>query len=31
VTFRTGWQVSNRINYDQPVEASRYPVGRLMV
>lgn len=31
VTFRVGWQVSNRINNDQPVEASRYPVGRLMV
>ena len=30
VTFRAGWQVSNRINYDQPTEASRYPVGRLM-
>ena len=30
VTFRAGWQVSNRINYDQPVEANRYPVARLM-
>jgi HK97 family phage major capsid protein len=30
VTFRVGWQVSNRINYDQPTEASRYPVARLM-
>jgi HK97 family phage major capsid protein len=29
-TFRAGWQVSNRINWDQPVEANRYPVGRLM-
>lgn len=30
VTFRAGWQVSNRINFDQPTEANRYPVGRLM-
>ena len=30
VTFRVGWQVSNRINRDQPTEAARYPVGRLM-
>jgi HK97 family phage major capsid protein len=30
LTFRAGWQVSNRINNDQPVEASRYPVARLM-
>jgi len=29
VTFRVGWQVANPINYDQPTEASRYPVGRL--
>ena len=29
-TFRAGWQVSNRINRDQPTEASRYPVGRLL-
>lgn len=29
VTFRAGWQVSNRINFDQPVEAQRYPVGVL--
>lgn len=29
-TFRAGWQVSNRINYDAPVEANRYPVGRLL-
>jgi uncharacterized protein (UPF0218 family) len=29
-TFRVGWQVSNPINYDQPVEASRYPAGRLV-
>lgn len=29
-TFRAGWQVSNRINSDQPVEANRYPVGRLL-
>lgn len=31
VTFRAGWQVSNRINFDQPTEANRYPVGRLMI
>ena len=30
VVFRAGWQVSNRINNDQPTEANRYPVGRLM-
>lgn len=30
VTFRVGWQVSNRINNDQPVEANRYPVARLV-
>ena len=30
VTFRAGWQVSNRINYDQPTEADRYPVARLV-
>lgn len=29
-TIRLGWQVSNRINFDQPTEANRYPVGRLM-
>jgi len=29
-TFRVGWQVSNPINYDQPVEANRYPAGRLI-
>lgn len=29
LTFRVGWQVSNLLNYDQPTEASRYPVGRL--
>lgn len=27
VTFRVGWQVSNPINNDRPVEAARYPVG----
>jgi HK97 family phage major capsid protein len=27
--FRCGWQVANIINYDQPTEASRYPVGVL--
>jgi HK97 family phage major capsid protein len=26
-TFRVGWQVSNRITFDQPTAASRYPVG----
>lgn len=30
LTFRVGWQVANLINYDQPTEASRYPVARLM-
>jgi Predicted phage phi-C31 gp36 major capsid-like protein len=25
VTFRAGWQVANPINYDQAVEANRYP------
>ena len=30
VTFRVGWQVSNRINNDQAAEANRYPVARLM-
>lgn len=29
LTFRVGWQVSNRINNEQPVEGSRYPVGVL--
>lgn len=29
-TFRAGWQVSNRINRDQPTEADRYPAGRLI-
>ena len=29
VTIRVGWQVANIINYDQPVEASRYPVATL--
>jgi HK97 family phage major capsid protein len=29
MTFRAGWQVANIINYDQPTEASRYPVGVL--
>lgn len=27
VTFRVGWQVANTINYQQQVEASRYPAG----
>jgi HK97 family phage major capsid protein len=30
-TFRAGWQVANPINWDQPVEASRYPVGVLVL
>jgi HK97 family phage major capsid protein len=30
LTFRAGWQVANKINNDQPVEANRYPVARLM-
>ena len=30
LTFRVGWQVANLLNYDQAVEASRYPVARLM-
>jgi HK97 family phage major capsid protein len=29
LTFRVGWQVSNRINNEQPTEASRYPIGVL--
>jgi HK97 family phage major capsid protein len=29
LTFRAGWQVSNRINNDQAVEANRYPVARV--
>ncbi len=28
-TMRIGWQVSNRINFDQADEANRYPVARL--
>lgn len=30
LTFRVGWQVANLINFDQPTEASRFPVVRLM-
>jgi hypothetical protein len=30
VTFRAGWQVSNRINFDQPTEANRYPAARVI-
>jgi hypothetical protein len=30
LTFRVGWQVSNLINNDQPNEANRYPVARLV-
>lgn len=29
LTFRVGWQVSNVINFDQAVEANRYPVARI--
>lgn len=29
MVLRVGWQVANTINYDQPVEASRYPAGNL--
>lgn len=31
LTFRVGWQVANLINYDQPVEANRYPAGVLQI
>jgi hypothetical protein len=30
VTMRVGWQVANRLNYDQPLEASRYPAAVLV-
>lgn len=30
LTFRVGWQVANLINYDQPTDANRYPVSRLV-
>lgn len=30
LTFRVGWQVSNVVNYDQGVEANRYPAARLV-
>jgi hypothetical protein len=30
LTFRIGWQVSNVVNYDQGVEANRYPAARLV-
>jgi HK97 family phage major capsid protein len=30
MTMRVGWQVANTINYDQPVEASRYPAAVLL-
>lgn len=30
VTFRMAWQVANTINYQQPVEASRYPFAVLL-
>jgi HK97 family phage major capsid protein len=31
LTFRVGWQVANTINNEQPTEASRYPVGTLLL
>lgn len=31
LTFRVGWQIANLINYDQAVEANRYPFGVLTV
>jgi HK97 family phage major capsid protein len=31
LTFRVGWQVANLLNYDQPVEASRYPAAVLQI
>jgi HK97 family phage major capsid protein len=31
LVLRVGWQVANTINYDQPVEANRYPAGVLHV
>jgi HK97 family phage major capsid protein len=31
LTFRVGWQVANIINYDQSVEANRYPVARILI
>jgi hypothetical protein len=31
LTFRVGWQVSNLLNYDQPTEASRYPVASILI
>lgn len=30
LTFRVAWQVANLLNYQQPVEASRYPWGILV-
>jgi hypothetical protein len=29
IRFRCGWQVSNQVTYDQPVEANRYPAAVL--
>ena len=29
LTFRAGWQVSNTINNERPLEAQRYPAGYL--
>jgi Phage capsid family len=30
MVMRVGWQVANTINYDQPVEANRYPAALLL-
>lgn len=31
LTFRVGWQVANLLNYDQPTEADRFPVAKLVL
>ena len=31
LTFRVGWQVANTINYDNPDDTTRYPVGALLI
>jgi HK97 family phage major capsid protein len=31
LTFRAGWQVSNRINNEQATEANRYPVAAVLI
>lgn len=30
ITFRLGWQIANTLNYDQPVEANRYPFATML-